>query len=489
MYFDKSLKLLISSRDLFIYVLTDEEERLEYVINQIATKNCIYQFYCWNFIDGYQNNPNYIAYGKRNPLAALELIEQIDSLTPKIFLLKDFHLFMNDISIVRKIKNLYHEFKNSNVNIIITSSEISIHPLLKHMITVLEFPLPTVEEIYYELQRLFSILSIKSSVDIENLALAYRGMSIELIRKSIAKFLFMQKKINQIFHIITEEKKQFIQKTDILEFCSICYTLNDIGGLFYLKQWLKKRSNAFSRQAQSYGLPVPKGVLLVGIQGTGKSLSAQAIAKQWRLPLFKLDIGKLFGGIVGESENNIRKVIKLSENLAPCILWVDELDKAFNNLTSNTDSGTTNRVLSTLLTWLSEKKTQVFIVATANDILSLPSEILRKGRFDEIFFLDLPNFEERQNIFQIHLMKMRPLTWKKYNINKLSQLSNSFSGSEIRQSIIEAMYNAFYEKRDFDDNDIVNAISNTIPLAFIDQLKISSMQQWAKLGKVRLASK
>nr|WCH55463.1 hypothetical protein [Hypnea pseudomusciformis] len=488
MRFEQQLKLLISSRHLFIYILTNEEERLEHVISRLVCQEFDSNIYSWDFIDGYTSNPNYLGYAQRNPLAALEFIETLDFSSTKVFILKDFHLFMNDISIIRKIKNLSTKLKNINFNIIIVSSEINIPILLKDRISLIEFPKPNIGEINSELKRLFSVLNIKYKLDLDNLAFACRGMSMDFIRKLIAKLVFTQQSPSYIFHLITEEKKQFIKQTDILHFCSVSNTLQDIGGLFYLKQWLQKRSNAFSKQAQSYGLPIPKGLLLVGIQGTGKSLSAKVIAQHWKLPLFRLDVGKIFGGVVGESEKNIRKVIKLSEDLSPCVLWIDEIDKAFNRFTNNSDSGTSNRVLSTLLTWLSEKTKQVFVVATANDVLSLPSEMLRKGRFDEIFFLNLPNLQEREMIFQIHLMKVRPLTWKQYNINHLSKLTNSFSGSEIQQSIIEAMNNAFYEKRDFNNNDIINAISDIIPLAFTDHAKIESMQEWAKLGKVRLAS-
>nr|WCH56257.1 hypothetical protein [Hypnea sp.] len=488
MHFEQKLKLLISSRHLFIYVVTNEEERLEYVINKIIHKG-FSNIYSWDFIDGYTNNPNYLGYAQRNPLAALELVETLDSDLARVFILKDYHLFINDISIIRKIKNLSKKFRNVNCNIIIIASEVSIPPLLKEVITLLEFPKPNIEEISVELRRLFNVLHINFNVDFDNLAFACRGMSIEFIRKSIAKLVSMQQSAPYIFHLISEEKKQLIEQTDILDYCSLSHTIDDIGGLSLLKQWLQKRSNAFSKQAQSYGLPIPKGILLVGIQGTGKSLSAKVIAQHWQLPLFRLDIGKIFGGIVGESEKNIRVVIKLSEDLSPCVLWIDEIDKAFNRLSTNNDSGTTNRVLSTLLTWLSEKKKQVFVVATANDILSLPSEILRKGRFDEIFFLDLPNLHERKMIFQIHLMKLRPLTWTKYDISYLGELTSSFSGAEIQQCIIEAMNNAFYEKRDFENKDIINAIADIIPLAFTDHAKVMSMQEWAKLGKIRLASK
>ena len=488
MCFEEELVLLLLSRYLFIYITTIEEERFEYCINKIIDNYYPSSIYSWNFIDGYQNNPNYAGQSKRNPLGALELIESLDLLTSRIFILKDFNLFLSDISIVRKIRNLSIKLKNSNSHIIIVASDIQIPPLLKDMITILEFPLPTLSEIKLELKRLFRFMPMVESIDIDNLSLAYKGMTIELIRRSIAKLISSKKTAKHIFTIIADEKKQLIQKTDILEFYPVKNTLDDIGGLNNLKAWLHKRSTAFSKQAQTYGLPSPRGILLIGIQGTGKSLSAKAISQQWQIPLLRLDIGKIFGGIVGESESKMRKMIQVAEDLEPCVLWIDEIDKAFSRINSHGDSGTTNRVLSSFLIWLSEKKKKVFVVATANNILNLPSEMLRKGRFDEIFFLDLPTKSERAKIFQIHLMKVRPLTWKEYNIDYLSDISKDFSGAEIRQSIIEAMYNAFYEKRDFNTDDIVLAINESIPLAFTDSTTIDKMQEWAKLGKVRLAS-
>ena len=488
MHFEKELALLLLSRHLLIYIITCEEERLECCIGRVANSHYPCSIYSWNFIDGYQNNPNYFGQAKRNPLEALELIERLNSLTSKIFILKDFHLFLNDISIVRKIKNLSIKLKNNNSHIIITASEIQMSQLLREIITILEFPLPTLYDIKNELVRLFQVTSIGNLINIDSLAIAYKGMTMDVIRKSIAKLVSSQESIKRVSDIIVEEKKQLIQQTNILEFYPVNNTINDIGGLNNLKVWLHKRSNAFSSQAQAYGIPYPRGVLLVGIQGTGKSLSAKAISQQWSIPLLRLDIGKIFDGIVGESEKKMRKMIKIAEDSEPCVLWVDEMDKAFNRGNYDSDSGTTSRVLSSFLTWLSEKSKKVFVVATANNILNMPPEILRKGRFDEIFFLDLPSKYERCVIFKIHLMKVRPLTWTLYNIDHLSEITKNFSGAEIRQSIIEAMHNAFYERRDFTTGDIDLAIQELIPLAFTDASTISSLQNWARLGKVRLAS-
>merc|ERR1712115_516359 len=251
---------------------------------------------------------------------------------------------------------------------------------------------------------------------------------------------------------------------------------------------LSEKKTNYSIQAYNYGLPTPRGLLLIGIQGTGKSLTAKAIANEWQLPLLKLDVGKLFGGIVGESESRLRQMINVSEAISPCILWIDEIDKAFTNTDSKGDSGTSNRVLATFISWLSEKTKPVFVISTANNIDLLPLEIIRKGRFDEIFFLDLPQKKEREEIFKIHLKEFRPNSWELFNYAKLAQLSESFSGAEIRQSIIEGMYQAFYEKREVTTEDICLALKEFIPLANLESSQMSKLQNWASSGRIRLAS-
>nr|YP_010195880.1 hypothetical protein LK221_pgp175 [Gracilaria bursa-pastoris]UAD83277.1 hypothetical protein [Gracilaria bursa-pastoris] len=491
MSFENDLKLLLYTQNVLIYILNSEEERLEYNINFMIRQNIKKTIYCWNFIDGYYNNPNYFNIASRNPLEAIEFIEQLNFPQSTIFLLKDFNVFINDISIIRKIKNISRSLKQVNSSIIISASEIYIPVLLKDFTTVLEFPLPSDSEINMELHRLFKVMNISASVYFEyfdDLILAYRGFSIEKIRMSIVKLLSSNSSISNLIKNILYEKRKLIEQTDILEFYAVDDSFEDVGGLILLKDWLNKRSKAFCTQAKDYGLMVPKGILLVGIQGTGKSLVAKAISGQWKLPLLKLDIGKIFAGIVGKSEERMRNMIRIAEQSSPCILWIDEIDKCFTRLNNYNDSGTTSRVLGTLLTWLAEKNKPIFVIATANQVLSLPSELLRKGRFDEIFFLDLPNLEEREKIFKIHLMKFRPLSWVKYDIKSLSRLTDQFSGAEIEQAIIEAMYNAFYEKREFCTQDIINVISDFVPLAFTDQVNISAIQNWAISGKIRMAS-
>ena len=487
MKFIKHLKITLAANIPLIYIVTNEEERLESYLTDINKTNFPCSIYSWNFIDGYHNNPNYNGKAQKNPIEALEIIESIDSRTNKIFLLKDFHLFIHDISIIRKLKNIVNLIPMTNSYIMISSPELKVPFLLKEYTKIIYLPLPNQEEIKDELYRINEIIKVLQTNEIDILANAYQGFSINQIRRSIGEILVTHKPIVKIYEIVAEEKKQLLKQTDILELYPNCHKLEDIGGLKNLKIWLKKRNNSFSNQAKTYGIPNPKGILLVGIQGTGKSLSAKAIAKEWNIPLLKLDIGKIFAGIVGESESRMRSVIQLTEQSAPCILWIDELDKAFKNNYQNNDSGTTNRVLSELLTWLSEKTSSIFIVATANSISDLPPEIIRKGRFDEIFFLNLPNIKERQSIFNIHLKKVRPLTWHKYDTVYLSQISKQFSGAEIEQSIIDAMHNAFYERREFTTLDIIRTIESCVPLAFTDKYNIEQLQQWVYQGKLRIA--
>ena len=316
-----------------------------------------------------------------------------------------------------------------------------------------------------------------------------QGLSLERIRRVLSKIIATYKNINQeSIAILLNEKKQIIRQTEILEYWSNNEKIDSVGGIENLKEWLKKRKTSFHIQATNYGLPTPQGILLIGVYGTGKSLTAKAIASEWQLPLLKLDVGKLFGGIVGESESRLRQMIELAQTLSPCILWIDEIDKAFFKNETNNDSGTTTRLLGTFISWLSEKTKPVFIVATANNIHLLPVEIIRKGRFDEIFFLDLPKFNEREQIFKIHLQKFRPKTWQTFNYSKLAKLSTSFSGAEIRQSIIEAMYQGFYEQREFNTDDICLALTNIIPLAELEDKQITKLQSWAASGRIRLAS-
>ena len=490
MKFNDELALFLKARYPIIYINTIEEDRVEYVIRKNIKTNLNRSIYSWDFVDGYTNNPNNEGFAKRNPLQALELVERLNAETPALFLLKDFHRFLTDLSISRKLRNISRILKLQPKTIIIIGSDLTIPRELQDLITVVQFQLPLEDEIKQELNRLVNSLNIQIDSELfENLTRACQGLSLERIRRVLSKIIATYKTIDEnSIAVLLSEKKQIISQTEILEYSSVNEDITNLGGLKNLKEWLKKRKTAFSIQASNYGLPTPRGLLLIGIQGTGKSLAAKAIANDWQLPLLKLDVGKLFGGIVGESESRLRQMINVAETISPCILWIDEIDKAFSNTESKGDSGTSNRVLGTFITWLSEKTKPVFVISTANNIDLLPLEIIRKGRFDEIFFLDLPEQDERKEIFKIHLQEFRPKTWKSFNYSKLAQSSESFSGAEIRQSIIEGMYHAFYEKREFTTDDICQALQDLIPLAQLESDQMIRLQNWASSGRIRLAS-
>jgi SpoVK/Ycf46/Vps4 family AAA+-type ATPase len=490
MKFNSELALFLKARYPIIYINTIEEDRVEYVIRKNVKTNLNRSIYSWDFVDGYTNNPNNQGFAKRNPLQALELVERLNTETPALFLLKDFNRFLTDLSISRKLRNISRILKLQPKTIIIIGSDLTIPKELQDLITVLEFQLPLEDEITQELNRLINSLNIKVDSQLfENLTRACQGLSLERIRRVLSKIIATYKTIDDnSIAVLLSEKKQIISQTEILEYSSVNEKITNLGGLDNLKDWLKKRKTAFSIQASNYGLPTPRGLLLIGIQGTGKSLTAKAIANDWQLPLLKLDVGKLFGGIVGQSESRLRQMINVAETISPCILWIDEIDKAFTNTESKGDSGTSNRVLATFISWLSEKTKPVFVISTANNIDLLPLEIIRKGRFDEIFFLDLPKQDEREEIFKIHLQEFRPDSWNLFDYSKLAELSESFSGAEIRQSIIEGMYHAFYEKREFTTDDICLAVKELIPLANLESNQMLKLQNWASSGQIRLAS-
>jgi len=486
--FSDEFELLLRSRYPLIYIPTREEERVEAAIAQCAKKQGSRAVYIWDFVDGYQGNPNDAGFGKRNPLQALEFLEKLPASAPAIFILRDFQRFLEDVSISRKLRNLARLLKSMPKNIVIVSPITSIPEDLSEVITVLEFPLPAAAEIKIEVERLLGATgqAIEGRL-LDETVRSCQGLSIERIRRVLGKAIATRGELHaDDAELILEEKRQTIRQTQILDFYPARENISDIGGLDNLKEWLLRRGGAFSERARQYGLPHPRGLLLVGIQGTGKSLTAKAIAHHWHLPLLRLDVGRLFAGLVGESESRTRQMIQLAEALAPCVLWIDEIDKAFSGLDGKGDSGTTSRVFGTFITWLAEKTSAVFVVATANNIQSLPPEMLRKGRFDEIFFVGLPSQEERRAIFEVHLLRLRSHSIKNYDLERLAYETPDFSGAEIEQTLIEAMHIGFSQNRDFTTDDILESASQMVPLARTASEQIQFLQDWRLLGKLAL---
>lgn len=290
--------------------------------------------------------------------------------------------------------------------------------------------------------------------------------------------------------LIVAEKEQVIRKSGHLEYYQPKQDFDDIGGLDNLKSWLSRRRRAFEPVARDFGLEEPRGIMLLGLPGTGKSLAAKAVANAWQLPLLRLDMGRIFGGIVGQSEENMRSSLNIAETLAPCILWIDEIEKGMAGIQSSgsTDGGVTARVLGTFLTWMQEKKKPVFVVATANNIAQLPPELLRKGRVDEIFFVDLPTEKEREDILKIHIKKKSRKTLPSGQVKELASKSRGFTGAELEEAVKDAMYRAFDDDRELSAEDIAEAIEATTPLSQTMRDVINDTRKWAK-GRAVTASR
>lgn len=488
MGFHAEFELLLRACYPLLYVPTTEEDRLEGMI-RAAVQGGNRAVYLWDFVEGYQDNPNNAGVGRRNPLQALEFVEKLPEQAAGVFILRDFQRFLEDISIARKLRNLARSLKSQPKTIVIIAPTVAIPAELMEVLTIVDFPLPTAEELRGEMARLLAAQRVSDGV-LDALVRAAQGLSLERVRRVLTRAIAAHGQVEpEDVELILAEKRQSIRQTQILDFYPATEQISDIGGLDNLKDWLLRRGGAFSDRARAYGLPHPRGLLLVGIQGTGKSLTAKAIAHHWHLPLLRLDVGRLFGGLVGESESRTRQMIALAEALAPCILWIDEIDKAFAGADGKGDSGTTSRVFGTFITWLAEKTSPVFVVATANNIQSLPPEMLRKGRFDEIFFVGLPSQAERKEIFTVHLSRLRPHTVKDYDCDRLAYETPDFSGAEIEQTLIEAMHLGFSQNRDFTTDDILTAASQIIPLARTAKEQIQFLQDWAAAGKARLASR
>jgi len=494
------LDLMIRARYPLLYIVAVEEEPVEEVLHQLAAiSRPQRKLLMWDIVRGWDDNSS----DKGSVMGALNRVNKSPEQEAAIFVLRDLHPILKNpyadknVPVVRELRNLTRELKRSRKTLLLTSHTLELPAELMEEVTVIDFPLPNVPEINYLIEQLVVPEKLKvAGLAREQLVKACQGLSRARIRRVLAKALAAKQQVDESdIDGVLAEKQQAIRQTGILEFYTTHESLKSVGGLENLKQWVRMRQDAFTEEARRYGIPNPKGVLLVGIQGTGKSLSAKTIAHEWRLPLLRLDSGRLFGGIVGESESRVRQMIQLAEAIAPCVLWIDEIDKAFGNISSGIDgdSGTSRRVFGSLITWMQEKTSPVFIVATANNVQILPAELLRKGRFDEIFFLNLPTEPERREIFKVHLQLIRPSRLRDFDLVRLATAAKEFSGAEIEQVIIDAMHRAFGrvengQRRDFTTDDILLAISETVPLAAIARDQIEALKYWAAQAGARTAS-
>nr|WP_207716945.1 AAA family ATPase [Clostridium beijerinckii] len=511
----KYLANLFKARFPYVYISTWEEERAISVIdfvgkdeNLIKTKRTTY---IWSQTDGMCIQGAKGREETKQPIKALEFIEKCEE--PAIFILKDFHVFFGvagrnvDYALIRKTRDLVSVLKNSPrpKSVVFLSPTIVLPSELQKDVTILDFDLPTIDEIKSLLNEMIDmnkqggriIIDLDES-EKERLCKAALGLTLQEAENAFARAMVEDGRMNiGDLEIILEEKCQVIKKTGILEFEKSNLNMNDVGGLENLKRWVSKRNKSWLDSAQKYNIPAPKGVLITGVPGCGKSLTAKAISAMWQLPLLRLDMGKIFSGIVGSSEENMRKAIKTAEAVAPSILWIDEIEKGFSGASSSSgDSGTSTRIFGTFLTWMQEKTKPVFVVATANNISSLPSELLRKGRFDEIFFVDLPTKNERKDIFRLHLKKRltneevcKYVSITDELLSELADLTEGFVGAEIEQAVVAALFEAFSEERGLQISDLEKVIKNTVPLSVTQAEQIISIREWANVRAVAATAK
>lgn len=510
---NKKIANLLRARFPYIYLTTYEEERATAMLRAIVNNEKLIKFpreiYIWTQTNGFINDETEkpVA-GTSNPAKALDFVQKHDK--DSIFIFYDIHVNFGmknrapDYDLVRKLRDLVPDLKVSAVrkNIFFIAPEAIIPETLQKDITICDFPLPALEEIK---KKLDSMLAQNKKVKTETLTpeakeklcKAALGLTMQEAENAFALAMVNDGKVDENdINIIMDEKMQVIKKTGILEFVRTNFTIDDIGGLDNLKSWLLKRNNSWSEKAKKYSLPAPKGVLITGVPGCGKSLTAKAMSAIWKLPLLRLDLGKIFSGLVGSSEENMRRAIATAEAVAPSILWVDEIEKGLSGVNSGNDSGVSSRIFGQFLTWMQEKEAPVFVIATANNISNLPPELLRKGRFDEIFFVDIPTFNERIEIFKLHLKKRLKnkeiageITLDNTLLQKLASMTEGFIGAEIEQVVISALYEAFFENRALTFNDLEKTIKNTVPLSTTQKEQILTLRAWANVRAVAATKK
>src|SRR5262245_39089714 len=414
--FVDELDLHVRARYPLLYLITWEESRLEEILAKLAETHSK-TFVTWSITQGLrthvQRGPAAQEAGAKDPGEALAAIAKLRD--PSLVVLKDFHPFLSDPVVVRALRELAGQLKSTYTTVMLVSPVLNVPTELEKDVCVLDVPLPTADELLRLLREIVKVVRTGKSATVEltkesaeRLIDASLGLTLSEAENAFAKAIAQDQKLSvDDVSLVLAEKRQVIRKGGLLEYCAADESLTHVGGMESLKRWLGRRGNAFGESARSFGLPAPKGVLLLGVQGCGKSLTAKAIASTWGLPLLRLDMGRVFSGLVGSSEENLRRAIRVAESAAPAVLWLDEIDKALSGsaASSVTDGGTPARVLGTFLTWLQEKTAPVFVVATANRVEGLPPELLRKGRFDEIFFIDLPDLAEREDILRIHLAR------------------------------------------------------------------------------------
>ena len=469
------------------------KQKIEGIVSILRDKNKEVRLFNWNCVDGLRlitvdgSSPIMNRDGEEivEPEETLKYILNDRESSKDVFILEDFNNYIEEENVKFYMRSIAEKARHTDSHAIVLSAVYKLPIELEKYVTVLNIPLPDRGDMEKTLGVVERQCKINLTIEMRNrmvdAALGMTSMEADLA------FCLAAVKDDlgpNAPYTISSEKEQIIKKSGILDYFPKNESLKDVGGMDILKDWLFKRQKAYEKKARDFGLQEPKGLLLLGVPGCGKSLTAKSIASFWNMPLLRLDIGKVYQGLVGSSEDNIRKAIATAEAVAPCVLWIDEIEKGLNGVQSSgsTDGGVTSRIFSTILTWMQEKTSPVFVVATANNINLLPPELLRKGRFDEIFFVDLPTAQERQNIFSIHLQK-KGQDPSKFPMELFAKKTEGFNGAEIEECIKEAMFAAYVqnpEEPKLEAAHIVESIEKTVPLSTTMREQITNLREWAK---------
>src|SRR5882757_6439827 len=484
------LRLLVNSRHPILTIETSEEERVEQMLFEVASELTV-PLFTWSVTTGLARYHGAPIYNSDPPEAALSNMAMVQG--DGIFLLKDFARYCDNDKVCRRLRELAEQFRTARRSIVITAGSITLPPELSGETAPFALGLPTVEEILAGVKQTLSDVNRESSISVlldvqslQQLAKNLCGLPFDEAMRTLRMCALSQGKVDpSILDAVLDAKREVLRGDGLLETVRRDASFADIAGLQRLREWLTKRKSALTAEGQKFGLVPPKGILITGVQGCGKSLAAKAVAGEWGFELARLDAGALYDKFVGESEKKLRKGLDLAQKMAPLVLWIDEIEKAFASAGSSgdADAGLSQRLLATLLTWMQDRESGVFLAATSNNISALPPEMLRKGRFDEIFFVDLPNVSIRQSLFALHLKK-RGRDSASFDLPALANASGGFSGAEIEQSIISGLYTAFAVKQQLSTEILLGELSATQPLSVTRREDIAAIREWARTRAV-----
>jgi hypothetical protein len=432
--------------------------------------------------------PKSAVYNTTDPVQALANMESMT--VEAVFILKDFHRHLDNPVVVRRLRDVGQKFSANRRTLILTAPTIEMPPELASLVEFLDLPLPDqprlreiIRETYTRMAGTHTLKLQLDSDGVDAMAANLRGLTEEEAERAVSQTVIARLALSpDCITDVLDAKKAALQRSEMLEFVDATDNMASIGGLDNLKTWLAQRRGSWSGHARDFGLDAPKGVIILGVQGCGKSLCARAVAGEWQLPLVKFDTAAIYDKYIGETEKRIQKVFKVAEGLAPCVLWIDELEKVFAGSgpdSASADAGVSSRLLASFLSWMQDRKAPVFVAATCNNVTALPPELIRKGRFDELFFVDLPNQAERKQIFAIQLTK-RKRNPADYDLEKIAAAAQGFSGAEIESAVQTALYAAFSQKRELSNDDMLTALSSTVPLSITRAEEIGALRDWAK---------